>query len=158
MHLSLKLAAPLAFLALPALAQQDAPGSHFILNWDLDQDAVVTLEEATQKREEIFVMFDQDENGFLDNAEYDLFDETRAADMELNGGGRAGHGQGGPMAGVNQGMTREANDADGDGQVTRAEFMDHVPVWFVTMDRDEDGVLTTADFGPRALGQGQNRN
>ncbi len=138
------LAAPLVLLALPVLAQDQVPGGHFIENWDLDRDGSVTLEEATKKRDEIFTMFDQDESETLDGTEYDMFDETRAADMEMNGGGHRG-----PMAGVNEGMMREANDADGDGMVSRAEFLAYVPAWFEAMDRDADGLITTADFGPR---------
>jgi Ca2+-binding EF-hand superfamily protein len=134
-------------LVLPAaaLAQQGVPGLHFIENWDLDGDGQVTLAEATEKRGEIFFMFDQDENGALDATEYDLFDETRQADMDANAGG---HGNG-PMRGVNEGMMRAFNDADGDGTVTRDEFLARVADWFAMMDRSGDGVVTTDDFGPR---------
>ncbi|MHA6323643.1 EF-hand domain-containing protein [Roseivivax sp. CAU 1753] len=131
-------------LGCAALAQQNAPGAHFIENWDLDGDAQVTVEEATQKRAEIFRMFDQDENGALDGVEYDLFDETRNADMEENAGGAAG-----PMRGVSQAMSREFIDTDKDGLVTEAEFLSRVPAWFGMMDRDADQRITTSDFGPR---------
>jgi len=127
------------------LAQQGVPGAHFIENWDLDGDGQVTLAEASEKRGEIFYMFDQDESGALDEAEYNLFDETRQADMDANEGG---HGNG-PMRAVNQGMMRAFNDADGDGVVTEAEFTARVEDWFNQMDRSGDGVITTDDFGPR---------
>ena len=57
------------FLAAPLAAQQGQPGAHFIENWDLDENGSVTVEEATQKRSEIYDMFDQDESGALDAAE-----------------------------------------------------------------------------------------
>ncbi len=134
-----------ALLPLAASAQDGTPGAHFIENWDLDGDGRITLAEATEKRGEIFYMFDQDESGALDADEYDLFDETRQADMDANAGG---HGKG-QMKGVNQGLMRDYNDADGDGAVTQAEFLARVEGWFTMMDRSGDGVITTDDFGPR---------
>lgn len=131
-------------VAYPLTAQQGVPGGHFIENWDLDQDGQVTVEEATQKRGEIFYMFDQDENGSLDDVEYDLFDETRNADMQENAGGMNG-----PMRDVSEAMAREFNDENKDGLVTEAEFLARVPSWFELMDRNNDQLITTADFGPR---------
>ena len=66
-------------------------------------------------------MFDQDENGALDAAEYDLFDETRTADMQANAGGHNGQ-----MRGVSQAMARDFNDVDKDGLVTEEEFLSRV--------------------------------
>ena len=136
----------LPFLAAPLAAQQGQPGAHFIENWDLDENGSVTIEEATQKRSDIYDMFDQDESGALDSAEYDLFDETRQADMAENAGGHRGH-----MRGVDQAMKREVNDLNADGVVTKEEFLSGVPAWFGTMDRDGDNLITTSDFG-RAKG------
>lgn len=136
-------AALAAFLPLSALAQIGQPGLHFVENWDGDADGQVTLAEATEKRGDIFFMFDQDENDVLDDAEYTLFDETRQADMQANAGGY----QNGPMRGVNQGLMRDFNDADGDGQVSKEEFLARVPDWFKMMDKNGDEVITTADFG-----------
>lgn len=129
-------------LALPAIAQQGKPGAHFLENWDLNEDGQVTVAEATEKRGDVFYMFDQDENGALDAAEYDLFDETRKADMDANAGGHRG-----PMRKVSQAMAREFNDVDKDGTVTEEEFLSQVPAWFSMMDRDGDEVLTSSDFG-----------
>ena len=72
-------------------------------------------------------------------------DETRQADMAENAGGFAK----GPMQGVNQGLMRGFNDANGDGAVTEAEFLARVPDWFAAIDRNGDGALTTDDFDPR---------
>ena len=76
----------LTIAAAPALAQ-GVPGAHFIENWDADGDGQVTPEEVAAKRSEIFVMFDQSEDGVLDATEYALFDETRKADMDADAGG-----------------------------------------------------------------------
>ena len=130
-------------LALPAAAQQGIPGAHFLENWDLNNDGQVTVKEATQKRSDLFYMFDQNEDGMLDADEYVLFDETRETDMNTNAGG-----QNGQMRGVNDAMTREFNDVDKDGLVTLEEFLSRVPAWFEMMDRDDDKMLTTNDFGP----------
>jgi len=132
-------------LALPAMAQQGNPGAHFLENWDLNEDGAVTVAEATEKRGDVFYMFDQDENGALDAAEYDLFDETRKADMQANAGGHNGQ-----MQGVSSALAREFNDMDKDGLVTKVEFLSRVPAWFEMMDRDGDAVLTKNDFGPRS--------
>lgn len=139
--LSLTLAA-LVF-AVPAFAQQGQPGSHFIESWDGDIDGIVTVEEVTLRRGDVFAMFDANEDGLLDAEEYVLFDETRALDMENNGG----HGQGAMMR-ASEGMTLVFNDVDADGAVSREEFLGQVPAWIALMDQDGDGVITTADFGP----------
>lgn len=142
------LALVLALAAMPALAANHGPGTgtpglHFIENWDLDGDGQVTLEEATERRGDIFLTFDSNEDGVLDAEEHDMFDEARATDMAENGQGM-GKGRNNPA----NGMMRDVTDADGDGQVSREEFMAAVPDWFARMDRNGDGVVTTDDFGP----------
>lgn len=134
-------AACLALTAGAALAQQGVPGQHFVENWDLDGDGTVSLQEMTDHRGEVFYMFDQNEDGSLDAAEYTLFDETRAADMENAGG----HGRG--MQPADHGMTAAFNDTDGDGLVSEEEFVSRTPEWLALMDRDGSGDITTADFG-----------
>lgn len=126
-----------------AIAEQGQPGAHFIVNWDLNEDGQVTLEEAREKRGDLFLMFDQDENGKLDEIEYTLFDETRQADMAENAGGH----KKGLMKNVNAGMLRPFNDVDGDGLVSSEEFVSRTGHWFKMMDRSGDGVVTTDDFG-----------
>ncbi|MCB1310996.1 MAG: EF-hand domain-containing protein [Sedimentitalea sp.] len=132
-----------ATLGGAALAQEGQPGTHFVENWDLDGDGQVSAAEATEKRDQLFSMFDQDSNNVLDQFEYGRFDDTRLADMTENAGG-AGSG---PMAAVNAGLTREFNDADGDGAVSRDEFAARSDDWFGTLDINKDGAVTTEDFG-----------
>lgn len=131
----------IAASATTALAEQGQPGSHFIESWDVDGDGSVSLSDIETRRDDVFYMFDNDDNGALDAEEYGFFDETRAADMENN----AGHGPG--MRRADTGMTLSFNDTDGDGAVTRAEFLAHSADWMALLDRDGDGQVTSADFG-----------
>lgn len=148
----LKLSASLAALLLlttATFAQDQTPGGHFVTNWDADGNGAVSLDEATTRRGDIFTTFDADEDGKLNAEEYDLFDQARANDQaqmqEGKGKGKGkGHGKG--MAEEN-GMQRAFNDTDGDGLVSRDEFMARVPDWFAMMDSDGDGAVTTEDFG-----------
>ncbi len=125
---------------------QGTPSSHFLLNWDLDEDGAVTVVEITERRELVFGMFDEDENGVLDAEEYKFFDETRAADMENNAGG--GHGKGGGR--MQKGLTLAFNDTNADGGVSMEEFLAQSGAWPASVDRDADGAITSADFGPKS--------
>jgi Ca2+-binding EF-hand superfamily protein len=136
--------AALALLMPLAVAAQGTPGSHFIENWDLDGNGTVSLDEVTERRGDVFVMFDQDENTSLNAAEYVLFDETRAADMENNAGG---HGRGGQR--MQEGLTLAFNDTNADGEVSMEEFIANSAAWIAQVDRDGDGEITAADFGPQ---------
>lgn len=144
-------------LASAAFSENLGPGSHFVTNWDLDSNGSVSLEEATERRGDIFTTFDANNDGLLSHEEYTAFDEARAADQaamreEMGGEGMGqgmGHGKGkGHGNPEDSGMMREFNDGDGDGQVSRDEFLSRVPDWFAKMDRDGSGAITTDDFGP----------
>lgn len=138
------LIACLTLSPLPGLAQE-TPGSHFVENWDLDGNGSVSPEEITERRGDIFVMFDQDEDGMLSAEEYVLFDETRAADMENNAGG---HGKGGDR--MQEGLTLGFNDTNADGVVSKEEFVSNSAAWVAQIDRNGDGMITSADFGPQS--------
>lgn len=143
-----QIAALIVLISLPtATLAEESPGAHFLENWDLDANGSVTLEEITERRGDIFGMFDQDENGQLNAQEYRLFDETRAADMAENA---ASHGQGKGAGRMQKGLTLEFNDTDQDGQVTRDEFLSQTTDWFEMIDRNADGAITKVDFGPRS--------
>lgn len=130
-------------LAAPAWAQVQQPGSHFIENWDLDGDGVVSLEDITTRRGDVFLTFDYDEDGALDAEEYAFFDEARENDMKNNGG----HGTGNAMRRVSEGMTLVFNDTDGNGEVSQEEFIAHAGDWMAMLDRNGDGSVTSNDFG-----------
>lgn len=129
---------------MAAYAADGQPGSHFVENWDLDANGVVTLAELTEKRGDVFVTFDSDDDGILTAEEYSYFDDARKVDMENN----AEHA-GGKMGKVQEGMTLSFNDTDGDGTVSRDEFLSHAADWLALIDRDGSGDVTTSDFGPR---------
>jgi len=135
--------AAVAISASAAGAEGAKPGAHFIQNWDLDADGVVSVEEIITRRGDVFFTFDADENGALDAEEYLPFDAARAQDMADNGG----HGQGNGLRRAAEGMTLSFNDTDGNGAVSREEFLAHSADWLALLDRDGDGGVTTADFG-----------
>ena len=135
------IAAALVVVSSTAFAENHQPGAYFIENWDLDGDGAVSLEDIMTRRGDVFFTFDADENGALDAEEYVLFDEARANDMENN----AGNGNG--MRRASEGMTLSFNDTDGNGEVSREEFLAHSSDWLAMLDRNGDGSVTTADFG-----------
>lgn len=127
---------------------QGQPGGHFIENWDLSGDGVVSIEDLTERRSDIFSTFDANEDGFIDAAEYKDFDAARAADMAENAGGGEGHGKGG-MNKIQEALTLEFNYADRDGKVSRQEFWDATLMMLEMADRNADGVISKDDFGPK---------
>lgn len=170
--------ATLVALSLPlAATAQGQPGEHFLEQWDLDGDGQVSLAEATEKRGDVFVMLDSDEDGLLNGTEYDAFDALRAEDQRINHGGDGGPGKGtgkgpgngtgkgpglqgqpgqgqpgqgkgpGGWAGAATGMERGFNDLNGDGAVSKDEFLHQTEAWLTRIDRDGDGTVTQSDFG-----------
>jgi len=141
---NLLLASAMLATTIATVSAQGVPGAHFLENWDLNQDGKVSLEDAAERRSDIFTMFDTDENGELSGQEYELFDTTREEDAELNAGG---HGQGG-MRRAQQGLTLEFNDVDENGVVSKDEFVSKTADWLALIDRNDDGTVTVEDFGP----------
>ena len=130
---------------IAAFAGEGQPGSHFIENWDLDTNGRVTLEELIEKRGDVFYAFDGDENGELSTDEYVYFDEARKADMD----GQA-DATGTKKRKMQIGMTFAFNDANGDGAVSREEFLSRSIDWLSVIDRNGSGDVTSEDFGPRS--------
>ncbi len=140
-HTSILTALVLATSAFAANAQQ--PGSHFVNAWDENGDGKVTLAEATERRGDVFATFDENEDGYLSAEEYSMFDEARANDQKNHKDGKnKGKGKG-----RHEGMQMAYNDVDKDGRVSLEEFTTQTAGWFAMMDRNGDGVVTTADFG-----------
>jgi hypothetical protein len=135
-----RIIATAALLAATSMASAEMRGQHFVENWDLDGDGKVTAAEAQERREMIFLTFDANEDAFLDADEYKLFDEARANDMA----DRPHRGQ--RMRAAANGMRLDANDKDGDGRVSRGEFLAQASTWIIAMDRNGDEVVTVEDF------------
>lgn len=147
----IRYALPLVFVAGTAFAQQ-MPGAHFIENWDLNEDGQVTVSEAAERRADVFVTFDANDDGFLDAEEYLAFDEARESDMKEHAQPGKGQGLGHRAA---DGLKLEANDLDNDGKVSTAEFVSGAEDWIATMDKNADGVVSSDDFGQgRGMGKG----
>ncbi len=142
---SITLGAALILATVGSCIAAEGPGAHFIENWDLNGDGAVTAEEARERRGNVFASFDANDDGFLDAEEYVLFDEARAQDQAENEPKGLGKGARNPA----NGMRLEVNDTDGDGKVSEAEFLDNSASWIEMIDRNGDGVVTVADFGPR---------
>ncbi|QFT69822.1 EF hand [Labrenzia sp. THAF35] len=142
---SITLGAALILATVGSCIAAEGPGAHFIENWDLNGDGAVTAEEARERRGNVFASFDANDDGFLDAEEYVLFDEARAQDQAENEPKGMGKGARNPA----NGMRLEVNDIDGDGKVSEAEFLDNASSWIEMIDRNGDGVVTVADFGPR---------
>jgi hypothetical protein len=133
----------LVALASPVCAEGPVPGAHFIENWDVDGDGAVDIADIKARRGDVFMAFDSNEDGALDQAEYVYFDEARANDMQA----MSDEGPAKGMKRAMRGMTLAFNDTDGNGAVSREEFIDHAGDWLDLLDRDGDGIVTTADFG-----------
>ncbi len=140
----LAIAALMTLTAVPVVLAGDRPGAHFIENWDLNSDGEVTADEARERRGNVFASFDANDDGYLDAEEYELFDEARAQDMAENEPAGMGRGARNPA----NGMRLEVNDNGRDGKVSQAEFLDNAPDWIAKIDRNGDGVVSLADFGP----------
>jgi Ca2+-binding EF-hand superfamily protein len=128
------------FFAVPGHAQEKVE-ERFMSNWDLNGNGSITQAEVKQMRENIFLAFDSNSDGAIDNEEYDMFDAARANDMsEVRKSDKR------RMKSIVGGLARTTTDVDGDGKVTRSEFMETAQPWFEKLDRNGDGAVTVADF------------
>jgi Ca2+-binding EF-hand superfamily protein len=96
-------------------------------SWDRDGDGKVSREEFPG-RDEAFDRLDTDKNGFLSDA------DTKA-------GPKRGSGEKGGAPTTPAADPFEAQDADGDGRLTRAEFAGTNAEWRAC-DKDADGYVT----------------
>lgn len=127
--------------ASPALAEQMTAGEDFLQVWDLNQDGSATSEEIQKMRGNLFPAFDTNKDGYLDAEEYVVFDQARNHDLdEFDGKQRT------LMLRITNGMSLSVNDTNGDGQVSKDEFLDGADAWLNDLDSTGDGVLTLEDF------------
>lgn len=55
----------------------------------------------------------------------------------------------GKIVQTQKGMIMVVEDNDGDGQVSKAEFLAKAAAWLKIIDRDDSVAVTSADFDPR---------
>lgn len=119
---ALWLSCALALVATPALAQGGAGGAiQRLLAMDTNNDGQITRAEAEIGRAAGFDRMDTDHDGALSEAERQVL-------------------QGRMAAGVARG------DANGDGQVSRAEFMAMPFIGFDRLDADHNNVLSAQEL------------
>ncbi|AGY92813.1 hypothetical protein SPICUR_09470 [Spiribacter curvatus] len=133
--------------AAPALASEESaqmpPAERFLGVWDLNGDGTATLEELETMRGRVFNSFDRNGDGVLDASEYEAFDAAREGDVA----GYEGEARE-LMERITDGMSLPASDANGDGRVQRAEFINGTETWLDDLDRNDDGVITADDLAP----------
>ena len=111
------ISAALVAVALPLSAQDGTawnPGENFVTNWDYDDDGKVTLAEVLERRGDLFVSFDDNEDGDLTPEEFANHDQMRDAMWEMRDEARDGMapGQG---RGQGQGMGQQQGRGQGQG-------------------------------------------
>lgn len=135
-------------------------GASFIASWDMSQTGTVSVEDMQTRRGDLFDMFDQDGNGYLEADEITQMAETVTTQGELRlerqaenraerqGEGRRGQGQNANPTGaiIHAAMSVEFNDANGDGRISRAEFLTATERLFATLDRNGDGRIDLSGF------------
>ena len=119
-------AALLILLGAPALAQMRGEG--IFERADTNNDGSVTREEFVAARAEQFTKFDRNSDGYIDSSDVP---KRLAARRQQNGGGDSLVGQ---------------FDADGDGKVTKEEFVNGPTLIFDRADADKNNVLDAKEL------------
>lgn len=140
----------------PALAQTDpvVPGDQFLLQWDLDSDGKVTLDEARAHRGDIFYMFDTDSNGSFSADELAGIDEHKLMEQEAGMGPghnmpegmqpRQGMGAGKGM-GPGKGMGQAQGQNPGQG-MQGSGFFQSAQEGMLAFDANGDKLVTQEEF------------
>jgi hypothetical protein len=119
-------AALLLLLGAPAMAQMRGEG--IFERADANNDGSVTREEFVAARAGQFTKYDRNSDGYLDSNDVP---KRLAARRQQNGGGDLLVGQ---------------FDADGDGKVTKQEFIDGPTLIFDRADADKNNVLDAKEL------------
>lgn len=109
----------------------DDAGASFMERWDVNNDGVVSIEEAEKRRQALFAKLDTNKDGFLDSNE---FSADAQAEPETQSA----------VTSVLMGL--DLNDVDGDGKVSAGEFMSNSGTWVDLMDENKDGVVSAEEF------------
>jgi len=109
------------------------PGRGRFMMIDVNDDGVISAEEAASAADEVFTAMDSDDDGSLTKEEYMAvrmgpqhgFNPDRQAAMQARKEARFGE-----------------MDSDSDGKVTKAEFLDAAKAHHASADADKDGKVT----------------
>ncbi|SNT42961.1 EF hand [[Luteovulum] sphaeroides subsp. megalophilum] len=137
----------LAWLGTAAAFAQQQRGAMFLDQWDANSDGQVTREEVRQHRAE---MFEQDSDGLLLIAERARIAEFRSQ-MQQAHRESMGAVPGMGMAGGSTLADPAGSDADGDGAISRDEFVRTAGAWFQMADRDGNGRSHHSGFRAASL-------
>lgn len=111
-------------ICLPVFAD-DAADALFA-EWDLNANGEITELEARTRLTSIFATFDTNMDGYLDDSDAESNVDTDEEEDSAT--------------------AVEFDDDDGDERVSMLEFLDRAASWIDMMDRNDDGLVTTADF------------
>jgi Ca2+-binding EF-hand superfamily protein len=103
---------------------------------DLDQDGIITADEAAAWHESVFAAMDEDGDEVVTREEF------LAAQMGMG----PGTGPRAAMREQRRGQRFDMMDADSDGKLTLDEFLDQAQATFAAADQDGDGKVSTWEF------------
>jgi Ca2+-binding EF-hand superfamily protein len=118
----------IALMSTPTFAQMRASGEGIFDKADTNGDGSITREEFRVARTEQFARFDRNGDGYLDSNDVP---KRALARREQNGGG---------------GMLSGQFDANGDGKVSKDEFVNGPTLIFDRSDADSNGVLDAKEI------------
>ena len=133
-----------------AHARQGGPGP-MLSQADKDGDGAISRDEFRNSRAEHFARMDRNSDGYLDEADRRTDAKAAQADAETNAD-RPARGMGGKRMHkrMHKGMSHKAMlerlDADGDGRLSKDEFVDGAMPMFDKADADGNGVLDAGEL------------
>ena len=121
----------LSLLSAPSMAQMMRGGGEGIFERaDVNQDGSVSREEFLAARADQFARFDRNSDGYIDSNDV----PKRLAQRRQQNGGGGGE------------MLKEQFDGNGDGKVSKEEFVNGPTLMFDRADADSNGVLDAKEL------------